>query len=210
MATQFVNAARSGTAVPGRDFRPSVIADVVQTSSRRGPPPALVGFDGQLVVGIVHELNDHLLAYRGPEEPEMLDEFIRPATKEIDSALRVVLTPEMLAGGQAAAEAGTRLQRESETRLHSVSNDCFFPPTSNQTTQDAERHLQMFLGGCGYLDAFMLGREVAGRERLFASSPVLLYEDGYGSSARIADSAAALVTGSCHPADNGRHLPRQD
>ena len=76
-----------------------------------------------------------------PEEPEALDEFLQPVTREIDSALRVALTLAKLAGGQAAAEAGIRLLRESETRLHSVPACCFLPPTSNRATRDAERRL---------------------------------------------------------------------
>ena len=47
---------------------------------------------------------------------------------------------------------------------------------------------------CGYVDAFMLRREVAGRERLFAPAPFHLHEDGDGSFARIADPAAAPAT----------------
>ena len=85
----------------------------------------LVGFDGPLVVGIVQELRDRLLAYRGTEEPEALDEFLQSVTREIDSALLVALTLAILAGDQAAADAGTWRSRESETRLHSVPAACF-------------------------------------------------------------------------------------
>ena len=111
-----------------------------------------------------------------------------------DPALRVALTLAILAGDQAAVEAGTRLLRESETRLHSVPAGYFHPSISNRATLDAERRLQMFLGGCGYIDDIVLGREVTGSERLFTPAPVHLREDGDGYSTRIADPATAPAT----------------
>ena len=132
-----------------------------------------------------------------------MDEFLRPLTREIDPAFRVALTLAMLAGGQAAAEAGTRLLRESETRMHSVPADCFLPPTSNRAMQDAERRLQMFLEGFGYVDAFVLRREVMGRERLFAPASVHLHEGGAALLSHCR-SGGGYGDGSGHPDDYGR------
>ena len=77
---------------------------------------------------------------------------------------RVALNLALLAGGQAAAEAGTRLLREAESKVRFTSASRPLPEISNCATVDAEFRLQMFLGGFGYLEAYMMGRKLIGHE----------------------------------------------
>ena len=93
------------------------------------------------------ELLDNIVAYRGREKPGDLESFLDGAMSGIDPALRVALTLTLLAGGQAAAEAETRLLREAESKVRLTSAGRTTPETTVRATNDAEFRLQMFLVG---------------------------------------------------------------
>ena len=134
----------------------------------------LVGFSGPTIVKIVKDLKDHILACHGSENPDSLESFLGRVVEGTDPALRVALTLAMFAGGQAVAEASIRLRRESESRsrerLESVGQARSTAPT--RTFLDAEDRLQTFLGGYGYIEAYMLGRGVPSRGGVIEQSPV--------------------------------------
>ena len=146
-----------------RESRTAAAANV-GPGSRHEPPPGLIGFRDTTVVRIVKELLDNIVAYRGREEPGDLDSFLNSAMSGIDLALRVALTLALLAGGQATAEVGTRLLREAESKVRLISAGRTVPETTNRATIDAEFRLQMFLGGFGYLEAYMRCRKLDGHE----------------------------------------------
>ena len=91
-------------------------ADVAWSNAEQEPLPALAGFSGPSVVRIVRELKDLLLTYRGREDPDDLEEFLRRASLGVYPKLRVALTMAIIAGAQAAAEAGIPLLYDAESR----------------------------------------------------------------------------------------------
>ena len=78
VAAPSVDVDRAVAGASTRDRRPSANADL-ETDPSRWPTPFLVSLDGPLVVRIIRELKKQLLAYRGPEELDEVDEFLRQA-----------------------------------------------------------------------------------------------------------------------------------
>ena len=121
----------------------------------------------------------------------------------IDPALRVALTLALLVGGQAAAEAGTRLLREAESKVRLTSAGRILPETMNHATIAAEFRLQMFLGGFVYLEACMRGRKLneheeatkanANRITIGEGSP---YRDGSSSRSPSVKTLRGVTSGS--------------
>ena len=146
-----------------RDSRTAATANV-GPGSRHEPQPVLIGFRGTTVVRVVKELLNNIVAYRGREEPGDLESFLDWAMSGIDPALGVALNLALLADGQAAAEAGTRLLREAESKVRLTSAGRTVPETTKRAKIDAKFRLQMFLGGFGYLEAYMRSRKLDGHE----------------------------------------------
>ena len=103
------------------------------------------------MVRLVRELRDHILAYQVPEEPDCLEVFLGRVTMGVDSELRIALTLAMLARGQAAADATTRLLRELESRTRLASTRQAPPVTPARAIIDAELRVQLSLAAAATL-----------------------------------------------------------
>ena len=68
------------------------------------------------IVRAIQELKALLPAYSDRKETANLDDFLAHAAPGIDPAHRVALTLALLTGGQVAAEAGTCLLHEADSR----------------------------------------------------------------------------------------------
>ena len=142
--------------------------------------PVLVGLHGPTVVRLVTELKDFILAYRGPEDSDDLEMFLARAAEDVDSAFMVAIAIALLVGGQATAEAATRLLRKSESRERTVAVEATRPEAPTRALQDAEARLQTFLGGCGYADGYRVERRLRGYGgRMGLGTPSAAFDDGW-------------------------------